>query len=229
MKSIIIIPVYNEKDNILGLIEKIKLLNCDYIIINDCSSDNTVELLKQYQLNYPDLPINVGISLVSQIGFKYAIEFGYDSAIVIDGDGQHQPKYVKTLLNELNNGYDYVIGSRFIDKKKTWNPRMIGSRLISCCLFLVSGKKITDPTSGMRALGKKVLVEFARDMNYIAEPDALAYLLKKGYKVHEVQIEVHERKNGSSYFINPLNSIKFMVSVIISILFIQLFRGKYER
>jgi len=229
MNPIIIIPAFNEQDNILGLINKIKLLDVDYLIINDHSIDNTSMILKQHKLNHMDLPNNVGIAGVTQMGFRYAIDHGYDAAIVIDGDGQHPPKYVHKLLDELNNDYDYVIGSRFVENDKPWNLRMIGSRIIVACIYLTSGKKISDPTSGMRALGKRVLEEFAKDMNYIAEPDALAYLLKSGYRVHEVQIEMDERQGGQSYFVDPLKSLKFMISVTISILFVQVLRGKHER
>ena len=229
MNPIIIIPAFNEQDNILGLINKIKLLDVDYLIINDHSIDNTSTILKQHKLNHMDLPNNVGIAGVTQMGFRYAIDHGYDAAIVIDGDGQHPPKYVHKLLDELNNDYDYVIGSRFVENDKPWNLRMIGSRIIVACIYLTSGKKISDPTSGMRALGKRVLEEFAKDMNYIAEPDALAYLLKSGYRVHEVQIEMDERQGGQSYFVDPLKSLKFMISVTISILFVQVLRGKHER
>ena len=99
--------------------------------------------------------------------------------------------------------------------------RMIGSTLLSFLIKIKTGKTINDPTSGMRVLGKRVINEFANSMNFYAEPDAVTYLLKKGYKVKEVQVEMNDRKNGESYFISPLKTIKFMVSEVISILLVQ--------
>lgn len=228
MKPIIIVPAFNEEANIEKVIDMISVLNIDYIVINDGSVDDTEMVLRRKNIEHLSLSVNVGIAAVTQMGFRYAIDNGYDAAIVVDGDGQHPAQFVLRLLKELDNGYDYVIGSRFIGRKKPWNMRMLGSRIITACIYLVCGKMIYDPTSGMRALKKGVLLEFARDMNYIAEPDALAYLLRKGYKVKEVLINIEERKGGVSYFIDPIRSIKFMISVIVSVLLIQLLRGRNE-
>lgn len=228
MKPIIIVPAHNEQDNILDVMSKIKLLAIDYIVINDSSFDNTALILDINDINHIDLPCNIGIAGVVQMGFRYAVENQYDAAIVVDGDGQHPPIYIKPLLAELEKGYDYVIGSRYLKKKKPWSMRMLGSRMIGACLFIATGKKISDPTSGMRAIGKSVLEMFAKDMNYVAEPDALAYLIRKKYQINEVQIDMDDRLSGSSYFIDPIKSIKYMTSVIISILIIQLLRSSNE-
>ena len=99
--------------------------------------------------------------------------------------------------------------------------RMIGSRLLCGAIKLKTGITVNDPTSGMRALGKKTLQDFAENMNFIAEPDALTYVLKKGYRFSETQVTMEERTEGVSYFQNPLKSIRFMYSVLMSILFIQ--------
>ena len=119
------------------------------------------------------------------------------------------------------NGNDYVIGSRFVDKRKKLSMRMIGSSILTFLIKVKTGKTIKDPTSGMRALSKKVIDEFADSMNYYAEPDAVTHLIKKGYKVKEVKVEMMDRQNGESYFISPFKSIKFMVSEVISILLVQ--------
>lgn len=221
MRSLVIIPAYNEELNILKLTKKLNLLAYDYLIINDCSIDNTGEILDELKLNHIDLCNNMGLAGVTQSGFKYAYDYGYNAVIVIDGDGQHKPEYIDSLLKELSNGFDYVVGSRFLEKKQPCNLRMLGSRLIRVCIKLRTGKNITDPTSGMRAIGNELIGEFAKNMNFVAEPDALAYALHRGFKVKEVQVEMEEREAGVSFFSNPLNSFKFMINICVSILFIQ--------
>lgn len=221
MKTLIIIPAYNESENIKALIETIKSYNYDYLLINDKSSDNTSLIAHENNYNVLDLSINVGLAGVTKVGFKYAYDNDYDCVVNIDGDGQHQPKYIESLIKEIENGCDYVIGSRFLDKKKPFSLRMFGSAILTCLIKLKTGKTIKDPTSGMRALGRKVIEEFSKSMNFYAEPDAATYLLRRGYKIKEVQVEMLERQKGTSYFVNPLKSARFMLSEIISILFIQ--------
>ena len=221
MKILVIIPCYNEEKNIKTLVEKIKKLDYDYLVINDASSDSSPLLLDEHKLNHLDLVNNIGLAGVTQMGFKYAVDHGYGGAIVIDGDGQHPPVYIKALLDKVAEGYDYVIGSRFVNESKPFTLRMIGSRILSYMIFLKTGRKVSDPTSGMRAMGGEVLKDFAYDMNFVAEPDALCHVLKRGYKYTEVHVDMEERTGGVSYFVNPIRSIKFMGSVIISILFFQ--------
>lgn len=221
MKTLIIIPAYNEQDNLKPLIEDVCGYGYDYLVINDCSKDNTANLLDECNFNHLDLPINVGIAGVTQIGFKYACDNNYECAICIDGDGQHQPSYVQDLIKEVENGYDYVLGSRFVNEKKPVNARMLGSRLLCFLIRIKTGKKVYDPTSGMRALGKNVIELFNKSMNFYAEPDALAFLLKRNYKVKEVQVQMKERKSGESYFHNPFKSVYYMLAEILSIIFIQ--------
>lgn len=221
MKVLIIIPAFNESNNIARLAREIEDLGYDYLIINDCSTDRTAEILDDEKLKHIDLPVNLGLAAVTQVGFKYAAEKEFDCAIVIDGDGQHPPQYIEKVISKIGEGYDYVIGSRFLEKDKMWNMRMVGSRLISFVIKIKTGKTFTDPTSGMRATGKKTLSEFATGMNFIAEPDALTYLLKRKLKICEVQVDMVDRDGGESYFSNPIKSIKFMFNVVMSILFIQ--------
>jgi len=221
MKVLVIIPAYNEEDNILPLIKEVTDYGYDYLVINDCSKDNTSEILRENNINHLDLPINLGIAGVTQVGFKYGKEHEYDCVVCIDGDGQHLPEYVGDLTKQIELGYDYVIGSRYVDKKKELSLRMIGSRILCTLIRLKSGQKVSDPTSGMRALGKKVIDEFAESMNFYAEPDALCYLIRKDYNVKEIQVEMKEREKGTSYFTNPFKSIYFMLAVSLSIIFIQ--------
>lgn len=221
MKTLIVIPAYNESNNLGSLINDINRFGYDYLIINDHSNDDTQQIAKVNGYNIINLPINIGIAGVTRIGFKYAFEKNYDCAICIDGDGQHQPSYVETLINAINEGYDYVIGSRFVTEKKPISLRMLGSRIISFFIKVKTGKTIHDPTSGMRAVGKTTLEDFSHNMNFYAEPDALCYLIKKNRKVKEVQVEMKERQNGRSYFRNPFKSLIYMINVIISIIIIK--------
>lgn len=221
MKSLIIIPAYNEEENIENVVEKIKSYGYDYLVINDCSSDNTAEILKKNNYNHLDLSVNVGLAGVTRIGFMYGYDNDYDCVINVDGDGQHPVDKVKLLVDEIDKGYDYVVGSRFVSEKKPFSLRMIGSRLICGLIKLKTGISVYDPTSGMRALGRKVIEEFSKGMNYYAEPDALCHILKKGYRVKEVQVDMLERQGGVSYFANPFKTIKYMVAEILSILFVQ--------
>ena len=221
MKTLIIIPAYNEQDNILPLIKLLHNYDYDYLVINDCSTDNTEKILVDNKVNHLCLPINLGIAGVTRVGFKYAKDNNYDCTICIDGDGQHKPEYVEDLIKEIENGADYAVGSRFVDDKKPISMRMLGSRIICWLIKIKTGKNVYDPTSGMRALGRKVIEEFAQSMNFYAEPDAMCYLIHKGYNVKEIQVEMKEREAGVSYFHNPFKSIYYMFSVILSIIFIQ--------
>ncbi len=221
MRVLIIIPAHNEEKALPILIPKIISYGWEYLVINDCSADNTGKLLDQNRWTHVDLPVNAGLAAVTQMGFKYAAQHGYDAAVVVDGDGQHPPVFIQKLVNELEQGADYVIGSRFIEKKKPATMRMIGSRMICQAIRLKTGFYPTDPTSGMRALNSRIINEFAEDMNYIAEPDALVHIIRSGYRVKEVQVDMEERTEGVSYFVNPFKAVKYMFNILISILVLQ--------
>lgn len=221
MKTLIIIPAFNESKNLYSLIKDIKKYKYDYIIINDCSTDNTEDFAKRNKYNILNLPINLGIAGVTRVGFMYAYDYNYDCVVCIDGDGQHPPKFIHSLIEEIENGNDYVIGSRFVSKKKPISLRMIGSIILSFLIKIKTGKIINDPTSGMRAVGKNVIKEFCCSMNYYAEPDTVCHLLRKKYKIKEVQVNMKNRKEGESYFKSPIKSIKYMYMTILSILFVQ--------
>lgn len=221
VKTLVIIPAYNEEESIELLVKNVKEYKYDYLVINDKSTDNTKEILDKKNIEHLDLPINLGIAGVTRVGFKYAKDNDYDCVICIDGDGQHPPKYMSRLISEIEKGCDYVVGSRFVEEKKPISMRMLGSRILCFLIKLKTGKSVYDPTSGMRALGKKVINEFAESMNFVAEPDALCHLLREGMDVKEVQVEMVDRQYGESYFRSPFKSIYYMISVMISIIFIQ--------
>lgn len=226
MKKLIIIPAYNEGKNILKLIEDIKknASDYDYIIIDDGSLDDTKKVCKENNLNYVSLPQNLGIGGAMQTGYKYAKENEYDVAIQIDGDGQHDISYLDSLVEKLNEGCDICIGSRYINKEGFQSSfmRRLGKNILSIWLKILTGKRITDPTSGFRACSKRVIDVFARNYPYdYPEPETIVKLLNNGFKVIEVPVIMRERQEGKSS-ITPIKSIKYMVKVIISMTFAKL-------
>lgn len=225
MKLLIIIPAYNEGKSIHRVVEHL-LEVCgqyDFIVINDGSEDDTAEICRRQGYPLIDLPVNLGLAGAFQAGMQYAWKKGYDCALQFDGDGQHRPEYISGMLKELERGADIVIGSRFLENKRGYSPRMLGSRIISGAIRLTTGKRILDPTSGMRLFGSGLLEPFARGMNYGPEPDTISYLVKRGSKVQEYPVTMDERKEGTSY-LSVMKSLHYMVRMTISILLIQNFR-----
>lgn len=224
-RTLIIVPAYNEELNIKKTIEDItSKTEFDYIIVNDCSKDNTLKVCKENKLNYLSLPVNFGLTSGIQLGMKYALENNYDIAVQFDGDGQHQAEYLNHLVKEVENGNcDIAIGSRFVNKKKSKSFRMIGSRIISWCIKFTTGQEIKDPTSGMRAYSKEIIEEFVKDSSLTPEPDTLAYLIRKGNIVKEVQVEMKEREFGESY-LKPLKAAEYMINMVSAILFFRNFQ-----
>ena len=227
MKVLIIIPAYNEELNIEKTVNDVKNnTKYDYVVINDCSKDNTKKVCEKNEFNMISLPVNYGLTSGIQIGMKYAYENDYDIAIQFDGDGQHQAKYLKDLVEKIEkDNCDIAIGSRFEKKKKPHSMRMLGSNIIQFAIKLVTGKRITDPTSGMRAYNKKAIKEFITNTSLTPEPDTIVYMIKKGFTVQEVQVEMKEREFGESYF-NAFKSIEYMLSMMFSIIFIRAFTKK---
>ena len=226
MKVLIIIPAYNEAQNIEKTVKDVtENTDYDYIVINDCSKDNTKEVCEKNNFNMLSLPINYGLTSGIQLGMKYAYQNGYDIAIQFDGDGQHQAKELPKLIKEIENQNDIVIGSRFITKSKPVSIRMLGSNLITLIIKIITGKTIKDPTSGMRAYNKKVIKELVENSSLSPEPDTIVYMFKKKRKIKEVQVDMKEREFGESYF-NPIKSATYMINVFCSIIFIRSFTKK---
>ncbi|MDD3415398.1 MAG: glycosyltransferase family 2 protein [Lachnospiraceae bacterium] len=226
MKILIIIPAYNESENIERVVDNLiqNYSQYDYVIVNDGSIDDTTVICEKKNYNYIDLPINLGLAGAFQTGMKYAYAKGYDAAIQYDGDGQHNPDYIEPMVKAMvERQLDIVIGSRFITEKKILNPRMIGSTLIALCIKLTTGRKINDPTSGMRLFSKSMIEKLSKSINYGPEPDTIAYLIRCGAKVEEIQVTMNERIAGESY-LNLTRTVKYMINICFSILFLQWFR-----
>ena len=222
MKTLVIVPAYNEALNIEKTVKDVKEhTNYDYVVVNDGSKDNTKSVCLKNNFNLLSMPINMGLTSAIQLGMKYAYNNGYDIAIQFDGDGQHKAEYLKNLVNLIeNNNLDVAIGSRFVTSKKPISLRMIGSRLLSFNIKITTLKTIKDPTSGMRAFGRRAICEFVNNNSLTPEPDTLVYMLKKGFKIEEVQVEMREREFGESY-LSAMKSVKYMINMILLILFIR--------
>lgn len=228
-KIILVIPAYNEEENILKTYNTIvdynkkNKTNYDVIVVNDGSKDRTEEILVENKINHIKLIQNLGIGGAVQTGYKYAYENGYDIAVQYDGDGQHDVDYVKTITNPIiNDEADFVIGSRFIKKDKdnfnTTFSRRIGINLISFFIKLVTKKKVYDTTSGFRAVNKDIIEFFAHDYpTEYPEPITTTQLLQKKYRLKEVPVKMKARMGGKSS-IGSWKNVYYMINVIISII-----------
>lgn len=227
-KVLAIIPAFNEEGNIVSAVEDL-LANApgvDYVVVDDGSCDRTGAICKERGYNLISLPVNLGLAGAFQVGMKYALQRGYDYVVQFDADGQHSAAYVWPMVDEaVSTGANIVIGSRFCAQKKPVSARMAGSILITAMTRITTGKKIQDPTSGMRLFDKAMIPHFANEHNFSPEPDTIALILRSGGKVTEVEVEMRDRTAGESY-LNFTRSVAYMLRVCISMLFVQWFRRK---
>ncbi len=225
MKVLIIIPAYNEGENIERVVTTIKekCSQYDYLVINDGSRDNTQDICIKKGFHFVSHPVNLGLAAAVQTGMLYAYENGYDAAIQFDGDGQHDPDYIADMASEIEKGYNIVVGSRFVTEKKPNSLRMLGSNLIQFAIRLTTGKTLKDPTSGMRMFDKEMIKKLALAADLGPEPDTVALLVRGGATFSEIQVEMHDRIAGESY-LNFANSVNYMLRMFVSILILQWFR-----
>lgn len=231
MKKLVIIPAYNEKENIVETVNDIKenAKDFDYVIINDKSTDDTYDICKKHGLNVINLPLNLGIGGAVQTGYWYALENNYDVAVQFDGDGQHMAKYLDEMCDILiSNNLDMVIGSRFIDKEGFQSSivRRMGIKFFTVIIKLMTGKKITDPTSGYRMCNKEVIKIFAQSYpKDYPEPETVVKILCHGMNVSEIPVIMRERTQGVSS-ISPKRSIYYMLKVTLAIFIERIRRHK---
>ena len=221
MKKLIIIPAYNESEAILSTVETIRreAPDFDYLVVNDCSTDSTKQILEEHRLNFLDLPVNLGIGGAVQTGYMYAYRHGYDMAVQVDGD---DPAFLKTMADHLENHHcDMVIGSRFIRKEgfQSSRARRMGIQWFSWLIRMMTGVTITDPTSGLRMVGRKGMELFSKDYpRDYPEPETIVTLLNRNLKIEEIPVIMRERQGGTSS-INLKKSVYYMVKVSLAILF----------
>ena len=193
----------------------------DYVVINDCSKDDTAQLLTAHGMHFIDLPVNLGIGGAVQTGYRYALAHGYDAAVQVDGDGQHDPAFLSVMAKTLEEeGADMVIGSRFIRHEgfQSSFARRVGILYFTRLIRLLTGKTITDPTSGLRMIGRKGIAMFAKEYpRDYPEPESVVELLRSGGKVLEIPVVMRERQGGTSS-IRFRNSVYYMIKVTLAIL-----------
>ena len=230
MKVLLIIPAYNEEKSLPKLVAEINnyLPDIDYIIINDGSTDNTKELCREKEYHVVNLPINSGIGVAVQTGYCYATNHNYDIAVQIDGDGQHDISYLKKILIPLENDEaDVVIGSRFIEKEgfQSSGARRMGIRFLSTLIWILTGTKVKDVTSGFRAVNKKFIDIFAEDYSQdYPEPEAIVTTKMYRGRIAEVPVIMKERISGKSS-ITLWKSLYYMIKVTLAIIVKRLSYG----
>lgn len=223
MKKLAIIPAYNESASIVSTVADIvnNAPGFDYVVINDRSRDNTLQVCRDNNINVINLPLNLGIGGAVQTGYWYALENDYDIAVQFDGDGQHDAKYLNEMADFLvENDYDMVIGSRFIEKEgfQSSSARRFGIKYFSFLIKLLTGQRITDPTSGYRMGNRKIIEQFANayPKDY-PEPETVVAILDKGKKVAEMPVVMRAREEGVSS-ISLKKSIYYMIKVTLAMI-----------
>ena len=223
MKKLVIIPAYNEQESIIETVRDIRehAPDFDFVVINDCSKDHTLDLCLQNGINVLDLPVNLGIGGAVQTGYLYALKNDYDIAVQFDGDGQHDARFLKPMADKLTQEQaDMVIGSRFIDKQgfQSSGIRRLGIKFFAFITKILFGQAITDATSGMRMCNRKVLELFVKDYpRDYPEPETVCRLLRKKCKVVEIAVAMRDRAGGVSS-ISWGRSIYYMIKVTLAIL-----------
>ncbi len=229
-RVLVIIPAYNEAENIVKVVNHMKKQapQYDYLIVNDGSTDNTLKLCRQEKFHYLDLPINMGIGGAVQAGYIYAYKNDYDIAVQIDGDGQHDITYLDRLIEPLvSKEADVVIGSRFLEKEgfQSSAGRRMGIMILSRLIWIVTGRKIMDVTSGYRAVNRMFIEIYSKDypMDY-PEPEAIVSAIMHLGRVREVPVQMRAREGGTSS-ITFKKSIYYMIKVTLAILLCRISYG----
>jgi glycosyltransferase involved in cell wall biosynthesis len=221
-RFLVIIPAYNEEADLGNTISSIckEAPWADIVVVDDGSKDATADIARDEGVVLLRLPYNLGIGGAVQTGYIYAFENGYDVAVQVDGDGQHDPAYIPVLVAPLEMGIaDLVVGSRFIGPcmfRSGW-ARLAGIHWFARLVSLLIGQKVTDTTSGFRAANRALIAFFAHTypQDY-PEPETLIIAHRAGFRIQEVPVEMHARKGGQSS-ISPWRSAYYMIKVTIAI------------
>ncbi len=222
-KILVIIPAYNEAKNIGYVIEQLKenCPWCDYVVINDGSTDTTRTVCRKNGYPVLNLPINLGIGGAVQTGYKYAAKYHYDVAIQIDGDGQHDVRCIPDVIAPIARGEaEVVIGSRFLDGDgfQSTGMRRAGIRFLSRLIWLCTGGRVKDVTSGFRAANRRFIKIYAEDYSAdYPEPEAIITAFMNRGKVKEVPVVMKERMGGESS-INAPRAVYYMIKVTLAII-----------
>jgi glycosyltransferase involved in cell wall biosynthesis len=223
--TLIIIPAYNEENNIGAVLEELvsKSLNADIVVINDGSLDHTEEVIRQYPVYFISHPCNLGYGAALQSGYKFAHKKGYLYVVQFDADGQHATEDLIRLIEEMRRGTDdVVIGSRFLGNPG-FNPglmKRIAITVFNTLIYGLTKTKVTDPTSGLRGLSNKVFGYYAvrnRFPSDFPDADIIIHMLLHSFRVREFPIGARERTQGVSMHSGIKPAIYFL-KVLLSIL-----------
>lgn len=229
-RVLVIIPAYNESEAILDTVNDVIATGFDYVVVNDGSTDATLDICRSNHVNALNLPQNLGIGGAVQAGHKYAKKFGYEIDIQVDGDGQHDPSYIAALVEQVDAGSDLVVGSRFLEKTEGFQStamRRLGIAWLSGVIRALTHRTVTDPTSGFRACGPRAINLFCEDYpTDYPEPDSIVAALSRGLVVSEVPVCMRERQGGMSS-ISGFSSIYYMMKVTLSILISAFSKSRY--
>ena len=229
-RRIAIVPAFNEEVSVGRVIDEIREVDpgFDVVVIDDGSTDRTVEVARACGARVVRLPFNLGIGGAVQTGFRYAWDNGYDVAVRVDGDGQHDPRQLALVLEPVLSGEaDIAVGSRFAGAAgyRSSRPRRIGIRLLAWVVSLIVRQRVTDATSGFQALNRLGIKLFAADYPHdYPEVEATVLLAKHRLRLREVPVSMRERSGGRSS-IGALASVYYMVKVLLAI-FVAIFRRK---
>jgi len=222
MDLLVIIPAFNEQETLRMVIRGIRerLPQADILVVNDGSTDTTGAIAREEKALVLEHPYNMGIGATMQTGLQYAFTHGYPIAIQNDGDGQHNPECLPSLIQPIVEGRaNLVIGSRFLSSGgfKSKFIRKMGIRYFTCLVRVFTGKRVTDPTSGFRAMDRKVIELFSEEYpSDYPEVEALLSAHKKGLTFQEVPTVMRHRQGGTSS-IGVLSALYYMIKVTLSI------------
>lgn len=226
-KILFVIPAYNEEENIEKVLKELKqdAPFADILVINDCSKDNTEEIVKRNNVKCINNIFNMKYAMAVQTGIKYAYENDYDYVIQFDADGQHIAKEaIKLYEYSKKHNCDIVIGSRYIEDVGYPCPfmRRMGTKIFEILIRIFTKQKIADPLSGFQCLNKKVIKRYAKMGNYPEFPDAnlVIEMLLLGYKIEEVPVKMRLREVGESMHGGVIKPIKYMIEMFYSIFFV---------
>ena len=229
-KCLVIIPAYNESENIANVIDNLitNYPQYDYVIVNDGSVDATKSICSERHYQVLHLPVNMGIGGAVQTGYRYAWENGYDMAVQIDGDGQHDVAFLEGMIECMEQEkVDCVIGSRFVKKEgfQSSGLRRTGIQLLSILGLVLTGVHVRDITSGYRLVNRRFIHIFAQDYpSDYPEPEAMVIVAVHGGKIREYPVVMRERENGTSS-ITLKKSVYYMVKVTLAMLIRRLSFG----
>jgi glycosyltransferase involved in cell wall biosynthesis len=229
VRLVALVPAFNEEANVGRVVDEIRTVapTFDIVVVDDGSFDRTAEVAREHGATVVRLPFNLGIGGAVQTGFRYAFEQGYDLAVRLDGDGQHDPSQLDRIVRPVVTGEaDIAVGSRFAeagDGYRSSRSRRVGIRLLALVVSRIVGRRVTDTTSGFQALNREGIALFARDYPHdYPEVEATVMVFRHRLRMVEVPVQMRERGGGRSS-ITTLRSVYYMVKVLLAI-FVGLFR-----